>query len=140
MKDKIESLRKETTDLKFFYNNIDELIVAKSDINIFTNKLEELNLKKESIKEIDSLKIEKENYFESNEEKNILDGSIGKLKLEILKKEQEVEKLKEFEKKSSELNDKKFNYEASKKHLEELQVSKEEIERDVLLLKSNKEQ
>ena len=141
IKDKIESLRKETTDLKFFYNNIDELIVAKSDINIFTNKLEELNLKKESIKEIeDSLKIEKENYFESNEEKNILDGSIGKLKLEILKKEQEVEKLKEFEKKSSELNDKKLNYEASKKHLEELRVTKEEIERDVLLLKSNKEQ
>ena len=141
MKDKIESLRKETTDLKFFYNNIDELIVAKSDINIFTNKLEELNLKKESIKEIeDSLKIEKENYFESNEEKNILDGSIGKLKLEILKKEQEVEKLKAFEKKSSELNDKKFNFEASKKHLEELQVTKEETERDVLLLKSNKEQ
>ena len=141
MKDKIESLRKETTDLKFFYNNIDELIVAKSDINIFTNKLEELNLKKESIKEIeDSLKIEKENYFESNEEKNILDGSIGKLKLEILKKEQEVEKLKEFEKKSSELNDKKLNYEASKKHLEELQVTKEDIEKDVLLLKSNKEQ
>ena len=141
MKDKIESLRKETTDLKFFYNNIDELIVAKSDINIFTMKLEELNLKKESIKEIeDSLKIEKENYFESNEEKNILDGSIGKLKLEILKKEQEVEKLKEFEKKSSELNDKKLNYEASKKHLNELRVTKEEIERDVLLLKSNKEQ
>ena len=141
IKDKIESIRKETTDLKFFYNNIDELIVAKSDINIFTSKLEKLNLKKESIKEIeDSLKIEKENYFESNEEKNILDGSIGKLKLEILKKEQEVEKLKEFEKKSSELNDKKFNYEASKKHLEELQVTKEEIERDVLLLKSNKEQ
>ena len=141
MKDKIESLRKETTDLKFFYNNIDELIVAKSDINIFTNKLEELNLKKESIKEIeDSLKIEKENYFESNEEKNILDGSIGKLKLEILKKEQEVEKLKAFEKKSSELNDKKLNFEASKKHLEELQVTKEETERDVLLLRSNKEQ
>ena len=141
IKDKIELLRKETTDLKFFYNNIDELIVAKSDINIFTKKLEELNLKKESIKEIeDSLKIEKENYFESNEEKNILDGSIGKLKLEILKKEQEVEKLKEFEKKSSELNDKKLNYEASKKHLEELRVTKEEIERDVLLLKSNKEQ
>ncbi len=141
MKDKIESLRKETTDLKFFYNNIDELIVAKSDINIFTNKLEELNVKKESVKEIeDSLKIEKENYFESNEEKNILDGSIGKLKLEILKKEQEVGKLKEFEKKSSELNDKNLNFEASKKHLEELQVTKEEIERDVLLLKSNKEQ
>ena len=141
MKDKIESLRKETTDLKFFYNNIDELIVAKSDINIFTNKLEELNQKKESVKEIEtSLKSEKENYFESNEEKNILDGSIGKLKLEILKKEQEVEKLKEFENKSSELNDKKLNYEASKKYLEELQVTKEDIEKDVLLLKSNKEQ
>ena len=82
MKDKIESLRKETTDLKFFYNNIDELMVAKSDINIFTNKLEELNVKKESIKEIeDSLKIEKENYFESNEEKNILDGSNRKIKI-----------------------------------------------------------
>ena len=141
MEEKIESLRKETIDLKFFYNNIDELIVAKSEINIFTNKLEELNQKKESVKEIEtSLKSEKENYFESNEEKNILDSSIGKLKLEILKKEQEVEKLKEFEKKSSELNDKKLNYEASKKHLEELQVTKEEIERDVLLLKSNKEQ
>ena len=141
MEEKIESLRKETTDLKFFYNNIDELIVAKSEINIFTNKLEELNQKKESIKEIEtSLKSEKENYFESNEEKNILDSSIGKLKLEILKKEQEVEKLKEFEKKSSELNDKKLNYEASKKHLEELQVTKEDIEKDVLLLKSNKEQ
>lgn len=141
MEEKIESLRKETTDLKFFYNNIDELIVAKSEINIFTNKLEELNQKKESVKEIEtSLKSEKENYFESNEEKNILDGSVGKLKLEILKKEQEVEKLKEFEKKSSELNDKKLNYEASKKHLEELQVTKEDIEKDVLLLKSNKEQ
>ena len=141
MEEKIESLRKETIDLKFFYNNIDELIVAKSEINIFTNKLEELNQKKESVKEIEtSLKSEKENYFESNEEKNILDSSIGKLKLEILKKEQEVEKLKEFEKKSSELNDKKLNYEASKKHLEELQVTKEDIEKDVLLLKSNKEQ
>ena len=141
MEEKIESLRKETTDLKFFYNNIDELIVAKSEINIFTNKLEELNQKKESVKEIEtSLKSEKENYFESNEEKNILDGSIGKLKLEILKKEQEVEKLKEFENKSSELNDKKLNYEASKKYLEELQVTKEDIEKDVLLLKSNKEQ
>ena len=57
-----------------------------------------------------------------------------------MKKEQEVEKLKEFEKKSSELNNKKLNYEASKKHLEELQVTKEDIEKDVLLLKSNKEQ
>ena len=57
-----------------------------------------------------------------------------------MKKEQEVEKLKEFEKKSSELNDKKLNFEASKKHLEELQVTKGEIESDVLLLKSNKEQ
>ena len=141
IKGNIESIRKETTDLKFFYNNIDELIVAKRDINIFNDKLEELNVKKETVKEIeDSLNIEKENYFESNEEKNILDGSIGKLKLEILKKEQEVDKLKEFEKKSSELNDKNLNYEASKKNLKELQVTKEEIERDVLLLKSNKEQ
>lgn len=141
IKGNIESIRKETTDLKFFYNNIDELIVAKRDINIFNDKLEELNVKKETVKEIEaSLNIEKENYFESNEEKNILDGSIGKLKLEILKKEQEVDKLKEFEKKSSELNDKNLNYEASKKNLKELQLTKENIEKDVLLLKSNKEQ
>ena len=79
MEEKIESLRKETTDLKFFYNNIDELIVAKSEINIFTNKLEELNQKKESVKEIEtSLKSEKENYFESNEEKNIQASTIEK--------------------------------------------------------------
>ena len=72
IKGNIESLRKETTDLKFFYNNIDELIVAKSDINIFTKKLEELNLKKESIKEIeDSLKIEKENYFVKKAEERL---------------------------------------------------------------------
>ena len=140
-KDNIEELRKETVDYKFFYNNFNELILAKNNIEIYSKTLEELTLKKETYKELDSsLKVAKESYLEDIEEKNILDGSIGKLKLEVLKKEQDVEKLEEYNNKLSEVNDKSVKLTIDKKQLEELELEKKKLEQEVELLNKNKEQ
>ena len=137
----IEELRKETIDYKFFYNNLNELNLAKTNIEIYSKTLEELTLKKETYKELDSsLKVAKESYLEDIEEKNILDGSIGKLKLEVLKKEQDVEKLEEYNNKLSEVNDKSVKLTIDKKQLEELELEKKKLEQEVELLNKNKEQ
>ena len=137
----IEELRKETIDYKFFYNNLNELNLAKTNIEIYSKSLEELTLKKETYKELDSsLKVAKESYLEDIEEKNILDGSIGKLKLEVLKKEQDVEKFEEYNNKLSEVNDKSVKLTVDKKQLEELEVEKKKLEQEVELLNKNKEQ
>ena len=137
----IEELRKETIDYKFFYNNFNELILAKNNIEIYSKTLEELTLKKETYKELDSsLKVAKESYLEDIEEKNILDGSIGKLKLEVLKKEQDVEKLEEYNNKLSEVNNKSVKLTIDKKQLEELELEKKKLEQEVELLNKNKEQ
>ena len=139
-KNDIEELRKETIDYKFFYNNLNELNLAKTNIEIYNKSLEELTLKKETYKELDSsLKVEKESYLEDIEEKNILESSIGKLKLEVLKKEQDVEKLEEYNNKLSEVNDKSLKLTLDKKKLEELEVEKKKLEQEVELLNKNKE-
>ena len=140
-KDNIEELRKETVDYKFFYNNFNELNSAKANIEIYSKTLEELALKKETYKELDSrLKVSKEGYLEDIEEKTILESSIGKLKLEILKKEQDVEKLEEYNNKLAEVNDKSVKLTIDKKQLEELEVEKKKLEQEVELLNKNKEQ
>ena len=140
-KDKIEELRKETIDYKFFYNNFNELNSAKTNIEIYSKILEELALKKETYRELDaSLKGSNESYLEDIEEKNILESSIGKLKLEILKKEQDLEKLEEYNNKFSEVNDKSLKLTLDKKQLEELEVEKNKLEQEVILLNKNKEQ
>ena len=140
-KNDIEVLRKETIDYKFFYNNLNELNLAKTNIEIYNKSLEELTLKKETYKELDSsLKVEKESYLEDIEEKNILESSIGKLKLEVLKKEQDVEKLEEYNNKLSEVNDKSVKLTIDKKQLEELEVEKKKLDQEVELLNKNKEQ
>lgn len=137
----IEELRKKTIDYKFFYNNLNELNLAKTNIEIYSKSLEELTLKKETYKELDSsLKVAKESYLEDIEEKNILESSIGKLKLEVLKKEQDVEKLEEYNKNLSEVNDKSVKLTVDKKQLEELEVEKKKLEQEVELLNKNKEQ
>ena len=137
----IEELRKETIDYKFFYNNLNELNSAKTNIEIYSKSLEELTLKKETYKELDSsLKVAKESYLEDIEEKNILESSIGKLKLEVLKKEQDVEKLEEYNNKLSEVNDKSVKLTIDKKQLGELEVEKKKLEQEVELLNKNKEQ
>ena len=140
-KDKIEELRKETVDYKFFYNNFNELNSAKINIEIYSKILEELALKKETCRELDaSLKGSNESYLEDIEEKNILESSIGKLKLEILKKEQDLEKLEEYNSKFSEVNDKSLKLTLDKKQLEELEAEKKKLEQEVILLNKNKEQ
>ena len=137
----IEEHRKETIDYKFFYNNLNELNLAKTNIEIYSKTLEELTLKKETYKELDSsLKVVKESYLEDIEEKNILESSIGKLKLEVLKKEQDVEKLEEYNNKLSEVNDKSVKLTIDKKQLKELEVEKKKLEQEVELLNKNKEQ
>ncbi len=98
-------------------------------------------MKKETYKELDSsLKVAKESYLEDIEEKNILESSIGKLKLEVLKKEQDVEKFEEYNNKLSEVNDKSVKLTVDKKQLEELEVEKKKLEQEVELLNKNKEQ
>ena len=140
-KDNIEELRKETIDYKFFYDNFNELIFAKANIEIYSKTLEELALKKETFSQLESnIKDEKEGHLELNEEKNILESSIGKLKLESLKKEQEVEKLEEYNNRLSELNEKKLNIDSDKKQLEDFRISKGKLEKKFLLLNKNKEQ
>ena len=137
----IEEVRKKTIDYKFFYNNLNELNLAKTNIEIYSKSLEELTLKKETYKELDSsLKVAKESYLEDIEEKNILESSIGKLKLEILKKEQDVEKLEEYNNKLTEVSVKSLKITLDKKQLEELEVEKKKLEQEVILLNKNKEQ
>ena len=140
LKDDIEIYRQIAADQKFFYNNIDEFITAKKNISVYNKKLEELSYKKNFLQSLEAnLKIKNDILLESNEEKNILDGSIGKLKLEILKKTQEVDRFKEFENSQSKLREKKSKYEVAKKQLEEFHISREELEKGFLLLKSNRE-
>ena len=140
LKDDIEIYRKIVADQKFFYNNIDEFITAKNNMSVYNKKLEELAHKKDFLGELEAnLKTKNDILLESNEEKNVLDGSIGKLKLEILKKTQEVDKFKAFENSQSELREKKSKYEVAKKQLEEFRISREELEKGFLLLKSNRE-
>lgn len=137
----IEVLRKETIDYKFFYNNFEEIASAKTNIEIYSEELKDLTLKKETYKELDSsLKAEKESHLEDIEEKNILESSIGKLKLEVLKKEQDVEKLEEYNNKLSEVNDKSLKFTLDKKQLEELELEKKKLEQEVILLNKNREQ
>ena len=140
LKDDIEIYRQIAADQKFFYNNIDEFITAKNNMSVYNKKLEELSYKKDFLQTIEAnLKIKNDILLESNEEKNVLDGSIGKLKLEILKKTQEVDKFKAFENSQTELIEKKSKYEVAKKQLEEFRISREELEKGFLLLKSNRE-
>ena len=140
-KNNIEELRKETIDYKFFYNNFEEIASAKTNIEIYSKKLKDLILKKETFSELESnIKDEKECHLELNEEKNILDSSIGKLKLEILKKEQDVAKLEEYNNRLSEINDKSLKLTIDKKQLEELEVERDKLEQEVTLLNKNKEQ
>ena len=140
LKDDIEIYRQIAADQKFFYNNIDEFITSKNNMSIYNKKLEELSYKKDFLQTLEAnLKIKNDILLESNEEKNILEGSIGKLKLEILKKTQEVDKFKTFENSQSELREKKSEYEVAKKQLEEFRKSREELEKGFLLLKSNRE-
>ena len=140
LKDDIEIYRKIAADQKFFYNNIDEFITAKNNMSVYNIKLEKLAHKKDFLGELEAnLKTKNDILLESNEEKNVLDGSIGKLKLEILKKTQEVDKFKAFENSQSELREKKSKYEVAKKQLEEFRISREELEKGFLLLKSNRE-
>lgn len=140
LKDDIEIYRQIAADQKFFYNNINEFITAKNNMSVYNKKLEELSYKKDFLGELEAnLKIKNDILFESNEEKNVLDGSIGKLKLEILKKTQEVDKFKAFENSQSELREKKSKFEVAKKQLEEFRISREELEKGFLLLKSNRE-
>ena len=140
LKDDIEMYRQIAADQKFFYNNIDEFITAKNNMSVYNKKLEELSYKKDFLQTIEAnLKIKNDILLESNEEKNVLDGSIGKLKLEILKKTQEVDKFKAFENSQTELREKKSKFEVAKKQLEEFRISREELEKGFLLLKSNRE-
>lgn len=140
LKDDIEIYRKIAADQKFFYNNIDEFITAKNNMSVYNIKLEELAHKKDFLGELEAnLKTKNDILLKSNEEKNVLDGSIGKLKLEILKKTQEVDKFKAFENSQSELREKKSKFEVAKKQLEEFRISREELEKGFLLLKSNRE-
>lgn len=140
LKDDIEIYRKIVADQKFFYNNIDEFITAKNNMSVYNKKLEELSYKKDFLQELEAnLNIKNDILFESNEEKNVLDGSIGKLKLEILKKTQEVDKFKAFENSQTELIERKSKFEVAKKQLEEFRISREELEKGFLLLKSNRE-
>ena len=140
LKDDIEIYRQIAADQKFFYNNIDEFITAKNNMSVYNKKLEELSYKKDFLQELEAnLKIKNDILLESNEKKNVLDGSIGKLKLEILKKTQEVDKFKAFENSQSELRERKSKFEVAKKQLEEFRISREELEKGFLLLKSNRE-
>ena len=140
LKDDIEIYRQIAADQKFFYNNIDEFITAKNNMSVYNKKLEELSYKKDFLQELEAnLKIKNDILLESNEEKNVLDGSIGKLKLEILKKTQEVDKFKAFENSQTKLIERKSKFEVAKKQLEEFRISREELEKGFLLLKSNRE-
>ena len=96
--DSINDIREEIARYNYFYENIEFFYQAEKDITLYSEKLKNIEDTKGAIeqleKEVTDYNVNLEEY---KEELNILENSIGKLKLDILKKETEVEKLEDFQ-------------------------------------------
>ena len=80
------------------------------------------------------------NLEEYEEELNILENSIGKLKLDILKKETEVEKLEDFRNLENTIKSKAADLEEKKTELSLANSRQKELEQKILELEKNKQQ
>lgn len=140
-KERIEKYREELTRYNYFYENLSTFEKAQNDKKLYEEKLKELATVKNSLEEV-SKKLEsaKEDKEEYDEELNILDNSIGKLKLEILKKEGEVERLEAFRKLEKELKNGEERLSKNVNDLEKLHETKVSLEEKIHKLEKNKKQ
>jgi len=139
--DSINDMRQELARYSYFYENIEFFYQAEKDSVFYNEKLK-------SIEDIKSIigQLEKElatynaDLDEYEEEFNILENSIGKLKLDILKKETEVEKLEDFRNLENTIKSKTVDLEEKQTELGFTDSRKKELEEKILELEKNKQQ
>lgn len=139
--DSINDIREELTRYNYFYENIEFFYQAEKDIALYSEKLKSIEDTKGAI-----VQLEKEvsdynaNLEEYEEELNILENSIGKLKLDILKKETEVEKLEDFQNLENTIKSKAADLKEKQTELSLANSRQKELEQKILELEENKQQ
>ncbi|WP_276767872.1 SbcC/MukB-like Walker B domain-containing protein, partial [Gemella morbillorum] len=139
--DNINDIRQELARYNYFYENIEFFYQAEKDIALYSEKLKSIEDTKGAI-----VQLEKEvsdynaNLEEYEEELNILENSIGKLKLDILKKETEVEKLEDFRNLENTIKSKAADLKEKQTELSLANSRQKELEQKILELEKNKQQ
>lgn len=135
-KDKIKQ-----QELVYFYNNIEEFNKAISDNKIYTKKLTDLSDDKEKLEIVtEKIKVSTETIEELNEEKNILDSSVGTVRLTKVKKEGEVEKLEDYNNLLQKFKDKKESVDKNNIELNELTKERLSLRKIIDKIEENKNQ
>ena len=139
--DSINDIREEIARYNYFYENIEFFYQAEKDIAFYSEKLKNIEDTKGAIeqleKEVTDYNINLEEY---KEELNILENSIGKLKLDILKKETEVEKLEDFRNLENTIKSKAVDLKEKQTKLSLANSRQKELEQKILELEKNKQQ
>ena len=139
--DNINDIRQELVRYNYFYENIEFFYQAEKDIALYSEKLMNIEDTKGAIeqleKEVTDYNVNLEEY---KEELNILENSIGKLKLDILKKETEVEKLEDFRNLENTIKSKAADLKEKQTELSLANSRQKELEQKILELEKNKQQ
>ncbi len=139
--DSINDIREEIARYNYFYENIEFFYQAEKDIALYSEKLKNIEDTKGAIeqleKEVTDYNVNLEEY---KEELNILENSIGKLKLDILKKETEVEKLEDFRNLENTIKSKAADLKEKQTELSLANSRQKELEQKILELEKNKQQ
>ena len=139
--DSINDIREEIARYNYFYENIEFFYQAEKDIALYSEKLKNIEDTKGAIeqleKEVSDYNVNLEEY---KEELNILENSIGKLKLDILKKETEVEKLEDFRNLENTIKSKAADLKEKQTELSLANSRQKELEQKILELEKNKQQ
>lgn len=139
--DSINDTREEIARYNYFYENIEFFYQAEKDITLYSEKLKSIEDTKGEIEQLEKkVSNYNANLEEYKEELNILENSIGKLKLDILKKETEVEKLEDFQKLENIIKSKTVYLEEKQTELYLADSRKKELEEKILELEKNKQQ
>lgn len=139
--DSINDIREEIARYNYFYENIEFFYQAEKDIAFYSEKLKNIEDTKGAIeqleKEVTDYNVNLEEY---KEELNILENSIGKLKLDILKKETEAEKLEDFRNLENTIKSKAADLKEKQTELSLANSRQKELEQKILELEKNKQQ
>lgn len=139
--DSINDIREELARYNYFYENIEFFYQAEKDIALYSEKLKSIEDTKIAIEQLEKeVSDYNANLEEYEEELNILENSIGKLKLDILKKETEVEKLEDFRNLENTIKSKTADLEEKQTELGLANSRQKELEQKILELEKNKQQ
>ena len=139
--DSINDIREEIARYNYFYENIEFFYQAEKDIALYSEKLKNIEDTKGAIEQLEKDVTDYNvNLEEYKEELNILENSIGKLKLDILKKETEVEKLEDFRNLENTIKSRAADLKEKQTELSLANSRQKELEQKILELEKNKQQ